>query len=393
MTKYNYRTGLLCIVTTLYWFSLYTYAPTLSTYASSLGASYKMVGLIVGSYGLTQMLLRIPLGIVSDIINKRKIFIISGIAVSLVSSLGLWLFPSVGMVLAFRALSGVAAATWVTFTVLFSSYYEGEDAPKAIGIINSYNSAGQLIAILAGSIAAHFYGQHATFIVSSIGAVIGLSLSVGLAENRDINRKPMRPLDLLSVARDIKLLIVSVLAIFSQFLSFATVYGFTPIVAKNIGASSFEIGMLAMVSTFPRIIASYISGSFCAKRFGEKTTLVGGFIMTAAACVVIPYIGNLYFLYFSQLIGGFGQGLVLPMLMGLSIKNIQAEKRATAMGFFQAIYSLGMFLGPSLTGVLNDVMGLVWGFWFTGAVGIIGAVVANISMNENKNFSLKVFRS
>jgi len=60
--------------------SLYAYVPILSPYAESLGASYKMVGMIIGSYGFTQMLLRIPLGIISDKMGNRKLFIISGIA-------------------------------------------------------------------------------------------------------------------------------------------------------------------------------------------------------------------------------------------------------------------------------------------------------------------------
>ena len=44
----NTTQGLFCVVTVLYWFSLYTYVPILPVYASSLGASYKLVGLIVG---------------------------------------------------------------------------------------------------------------------------------------------------------------------------------------------------------------------------------------------------------------------------------------------------------------------------------------------------------
>ena len=46
-----------------------------------------MVGLVVGSYGLIQMLLRIPLGIWSDRIGKRKVFITIGVLLALGSSL------------------------------------------------------------------------------------------------------------------------------------------------------------------------------------------------------------------------------------------------------------------------------------------------------------------
>ena len=390
MTNNNYRTKLFCIVTSLYWFSFYTYAPNLSAYAKSLGASYKMIGLVVGSYGLVQMLLRIPLGIFSDTLNKRKVFIVIGIGFSLVGSLGMWCFHSVKMLIIFRALSGVGAAAWVLFTVLFSSYYEGNDAPKAIGVINSYNFAGQLVAVLIGSIAAQYFGLQAAFLVASVGALIAMILSLGLVEKKEINPKSLKWADLLGVVKDPNLLRVSALAIFNQFLSYATVYGFTPVVASNIGASSFEIGMLVMISTFPRIFSSYISGTYCIKYFGERTTLIGGFLIAAAASVVTPYVNNIYVLYFTQLIAGLGIGLVLPLLMGLSIKDVQVEKRATAMGFFQAVYALGMFLGPLVTGVLSDAVGLVWGFWATGVVGVIGAIAVYFMIRSEAEKAISI---
>jgi len=50
-----------------------------------------------------------------------------------------------------------------------------------------------------------------------------------------------------------------------------------------------------------------------------------------------------------------GGGLNYPVLMGLAIKNIQSEKRGAAMGFFQSIYALGMFIGPLITGWLTKI--------------------------------------
>ncbi|HRR91658.1 MAG TPA: MFS transporter, partial [bacterium] len=71
-TKHTY----FFISTFLFWVSLYLYVPILSPYAENLGSSLQMIGFIVGSYGFTQFILRIPLGIWSDKIQKRKPFII-----------------------------------------------------------------------------------------------------------------------------------------------------------------------------------------------------------------------------------------------------------------------------------------------------------------------------
>src|SRR5436305_3388851 len=57
------RIPLFCFVTLVFWFSMYTCVPILTAYLKDLGVSNRMAGLIVGMYGLSQMPLRIPVGV------------------------------------------------------------------------------------------------------------------------------------------------------------------------------------------------------------------------------------------------------------------------------------------------------------------------------------------
>jgi len=378
MSKNKYRIPLFYLVTTLYWFALYAYVPYLSPYATSIGASYKMVGLIVGSYGFTQMVLRIPLGIISDTLNKRKIFVIGGVLLGFISSMGMAILPYPGWLLVFRSLAGASAAAWVAYSVLFSSYFEDHEAPKAIGIINSFTSLGQALAMAFGMVAAQFFRQEITFWVASIGGAIGLVASFWVVDKPVENRKPLKVHQLLEVGKDLQLLLVSGLAILSQLVTFGTTYGFTPVVANDLGASNFELGLLTLLSTLPVVFASAFSGSVLVKRWGEGKTIVIGFLISALACIAIPYSGNMLILYITQIIGGFGRGISFPLLMGLSIKTVPGERRATAMGFFQAIYGLGMFMGPVIVGFFGDTIGMVWGFWATGMMSLAGAAITAV---------------
>lgn len=353
---------------------MYTYVPTLSTYAEGLGAPYALIGLIVGSYGFTQMLLRIPLGILSDRLNKRRIFITLGLALCFLSAFGMWISTVPSMLLVFRAVSGAAAASWVIFTVLFSSYFESNEAPRAIGFISSVTSIGQMAAIFIGGVAAQLISPRAPFFLAFIGAAAAIALSFGLKENTGQRKEPMKIASLLSVARNPGLLFLSVLAIFSQFMTFSTIYGFTPVAAGKLGASDFQLGLLTTLSTMPGIFGAALSGSFFVKKLGETRTLVGGYIISAVTCFIIPFLTNMPQLYVSQIIGGFCLGTVFPLLMGMCIKNVQDSMRATAMGFFQAIYGIGMFVGPMVVGFLSDTAGMSWGFWTTGLVGLLAAV-------------------
>lgn len=51
-------------------------------------------------------------------------------------------------------------------------------------------------------------------------------------------------------------------------------------------------------------------------------------------------------------------------------------KRATAMGFYQAIYGLGMFLGPLAMGGMGDLLTLNEGFIILGLLGCVTSILA-----------------
>ncbi|MDF2988448.1 MAG: major facilitator superfamily 1 [Eubacterium sp.] len=371
----------LYLVTSLFWFSSYIYSPILPTYIKSLGASYLMVGLILGCYGVGQLVLRVPIGIISDRLRKRRIFINMGLLSLVISSLGLYLFREPVLILIFRSLSGVASAFWVIFTVLYSSYFDESQATKAVGILNAFCNGGILLGLLSGGFIVRSLGVTATFFVSLVVATIGFVISFSISE-KQIDRKPAEVKELLMVVRDGNFQTVAIIGVICQFVSFATVYGFTPVVAKNLGASDFQIAMLTALSTVPAVIGSALSGSYFAGKFGEKKTMIYGLVIAALACCAIPYSHNMAVLSISQFLGGFGTGTVFPLLMGLSIKNVSSDKRATAMGIFQAIYGLGMFMGPTVVGALTDGVGIKWGFITIGAVALSGILVSMFYKQE-----------
>jgi len=67
-------------------------------------------------------------------------------------------------------------------------------------------------------------------------------------------------------------------------------------------------------------------------------------------------------------------------LMGLSIQSVPRQQQATAMGFFQSLYAIGMSLGPILSGACAQKVGLSSVFVLNGGLGLVGAA-----------FSLKKF--
>jgi len=75
-----------------------------------------------------------------------------------------------------------------------------------------------------------------------------------------------------------------------------------------------------------------------------------------------------------QAVNGFGRGISYPFLMGLSIRDVPSQDRATAMGVFQGVYAVGMFVGPVTAGAVADAVGVTGAFILAGTVSMVAAV-------------------
>jgi MFS family permease len=339
-----------------------------------------MAGLIVGMYGLSQMLLRIPVGIVSDRIHKRKMFIVLGLLFSSIAGAGILLTDHLTWILCLRAIAGAAAATWVDFTILFASYYAQQDTTRAMGTISTSNSFGQMFGILCGGWFADHYGWESAFLIGAAVGLIGMLGSFFIVEKFEAGEQKITFEGIRQVAGDRTLLTVSVLSIIFQILTFATVFGFTPVYAQSLGASKLDLGILTFCSTFPTAVASWYGGRILSRRLGERNVIIIGFVLSGVFTVLIPFSGALWILIVTQSIAGFGRGLTAPILMSLSIKHMDSGKRATAMGFYQAIYGLGMFIGPLFMGIAGDLLTLREGFVIVGALGCVTAVLGHFML-------------
>jgi MFS family permease len=160
--------ALLCTITIFFWFAQYVYIPFLTPYLFTLSMTATTVGLIVGAYGVTQLILRIPLGITVDIVRNHKLFILIGTFLAGVSSLCMMISPSPAMLFAANALSGVASSTWISFTVLYHAYYERSESTKAMGIMNLCVNAGILAAFIAGGVLFERVGIRAGFLLRAL---------------------------------------------------------------------------------------------------------------------------------------------------------------------------------------------------------------------------------
>lgn len=164
----------LCMVF-CFWFSGYIYVPVFSLYLEDLHFSYGAIGIILGSYGVTQILLRFPLGLLSDILfSLRKQLLIAGFGFSVLSSLLFLMFDSFFFVLAARLFAGITASTWVMATILYAHYFNNGNASKAMGIMQFFTVMPQFASIVFCGLAAAHLGRQVPFWMALAASAAGL---------------------------------------------------------------------------------------------------------------------------------------------------------------------------------------------------------------------------
>lgn len=367
--------GLFVAAVALYWSSLYFYVPTLPVYVKTKVESLAVVGTILSMYGLWQALIRFPLGIAADWAGWRKPFIIGGF---LLSALGAWVMVSAdtGTSLGVgRAITGLAAGTWVPLTVVFSALFPPAEAVRATAILTVVNSVGRMVATgMTGWLNQAGDGYALAFYVAIGVALLAVLVILPAREQR---RPPVRP-ELSSITRLVSrpdVLSPSLLGALAQYVTWSATLGFTPILADRMGASDIMQSILTSGSIAVVMLGNMTTAAL-SRKVGNKILAYISLIMLAAGAIAAALATNLGWLALAQFIVSVGSGIAHPLFMGLSIAKVDVQQRTSAMGLHQAIYGFGMFAGPWISGALANWIGIQPMFGVTGfaclAIGLLG---------------------
>lgn len=360
----------------LFWVGSYLFVPTFSVYCQTSGASTAMIGIIASAYGLSQLVVRIPLGILSDRTGKRKIYIILfGFLTLMLASAGMAFFQNSWVLFFMRLLTGVASSVWVCCTVLFASYFAQEDQHKAISVLSLTSVAGPMVASLFCGIISEKLGASAPFLFTSAIAFIGLLLSFFITEEK--REKPQaNAMNLRQVSFGNRTLwAVSLISAIMQFVSAGAAMAYVPLLAKEIGATDTMLGLLTASMSAAGIPASLLAGTNFVKKAKQKNLLLWNMVITTLSCVFYPLAKTIWVLFVIQIAFGFARGILGAVCMSMSIQNVPNAQKGSAMGFYQAVYSLGLFLGPLVMGWVCERSGFSASFFVAAGCGFAGLMI------------------
>jgi MFS family permease len=367
---------LLILIVFLLWFSNYSYVPILSTYCSNAGSNLATTGFVIGSYGFSQMLFRIPLGVISDFLKRRKIFLFLGLTLSFLSSLGFLFFTASYMLVLCRAFAGLAVSNWAIYITVFCDVSERNGVEHSMGTLSALMAAGQTVGILAGGIVAQAIGIRWPFIISIIASLIGLGLLLGIEEIKIPVVSKYSLKDFNSVIKDPTLLFFSGLALLLQSIHCSSLTGFLPSILSQAGANNFQKGLGTALATIPTIFAAPFAVNILDRRLNLKYSLLIGFLLLSIPMFFFATLKNIILLLALEIVAGSGRGILFALLMAHSTSHLPSSTCSTAQSAFQAIYGVGMWVGPAITGVISDVYSLQYAFSFLGIIGILGIMLS-----------------
>ena len=82
------------------------------------------------------------------------------------------------------------------------------------------------------------------------------------------------------------------------------------------------------------------------------------------------------FIILLQFFCGIGRGIMTALLMSLVIRQSSIESKSTSMGIYQSLYSVGMFAGPLMSGIIASMTNIESIFYLAVIICIIGMFVS-----------------
>jgi len=340
----------------LYWIALYLYVPTLPTYAQTKTDDLALVGVMLSMYGLWQAIIRLPLGIAADWVGRRKPFLMGGL---FLAALGPWVMRMAtdidGLTLG-RAITGLAAGTWVPMVVLFSGLYPPEQSVRASALLTLIGTLGRVVATALTGWLNDLGGYGLAFSLAAVAGLLAIVTILPAHEERRLPKPPsLKGLAVLLARRDV--LLPTLLSTVGMYASWATTYGFVPILAKEMGAGGVTQSLLVTFSLALTGLGN-LTATTIAQRIGAQRLVYASFGLIFVGVGILALAPSLAMIFVAQALLGLAQGVGYPVTMGLSIRHVSDEERTTAMGLHQAIYAIGMFGGPAVSGVLAKTLGM-----------------------------------
>jgi MFS family permease len=147
---------------------------------------------------------------------------------------------------------------------------------------------------------------------------------------------------------------------------------FLPIfAAMYMGLSLTLIGIVLAVNTVLSSLLQPYSGKI-ADRFNRRGLIVIGGLTSSLFLASIPFAHNFGQLLGLCALGGLGRAISMPAASALTVEEGRKYGMGSTMAIFTVAFSIGMAIGPLLSGAIADLANINSVFYFAAGMELVG---------------------
>lgn len=354
--------------------------PVFSLYAEQLpgGGDHTLIGIALGAYGLTQAILQIPFGWLSDHWGRKRTIYL-GLLIFAAGSFTAALAHDIHMVILGRIIQGGGAIS-AAVIALTADLTRDEQRTKAMAIIGMTIGATFALSMVAGPVLGRSIGVPGIFALTGVLALVAMGVLrwvIPEAARSLACGAPDAAADLAGVLRNPELtrLNLGIFVLHSVLMALFVVVPFELRAAGLPAGSHWQVYLPVMVGAIALMVPPMILGE---RRGRQKEVFLGAIAVLMAGQVGLIWFGSSVLgVALSLLLFFAGFNLLEANLPSLISRTAPPAAKGTAIGVYSSVQFLGTFVGAAAGGVISQHLGASWVFGFCAAATLLWLAVAS----------------
>jgi len=352
--------------------------PLLPGYADSMGASGVSIGLILAGYSASRAITMPFIGRLSDRAGRRKVFIVVGLLLCTVFSLGyIWATNIVELILV-RVFHGIAAGLVVPIarTYVGDLSPEGEEATW-MSYFNASFLAGIGVGPLLGGGLAEFFGINIAFLtLAGLCLLSFVGNIIFLPESKQAKARAGAPSSYRKMFRSNATIgLISYRLI--ESMGRRGFFTFIPVLAGiHLGLGPMQIGIIIAANAVTSSLLQIVSGKIQDRlHVNRRNVVIWGGILSAAYMVATPLAESFWQLALINVIAGIRVAMTQPATSAIMIIEGRKFGMGATLAVFGTAMSAGMAIGPPLAGAMSDAFDISAAFYFAATTVLAGSFI------------------
>ncbi len=354
----------LSLIVALRFFGLFIVLSVLSQYALGMpGGTATLAGMAVGGYALTQAVLQVPYGMLSDKIGRKKTLLI-GLLIFAAGSVVCALSTNIYMLLLGRFLQGAGAIGSVV-TAMIADHVREDQRAHAMAVMGMVIAMSFAAAMIIGPIVGGFYSVSSLFWLTAVLAIAALAiLFTAVPEPPTIvHSYSEEEAKIKHVFKDKDLVRMYITFLFHSS-TMAIAFFLIPVVMKqHFGLGAEHYWKVYLPAVFFGIIAMGPAAVFGEKYNKGKEVFLVSIAFVAAAFVLMGWSGSLFWFAVGATFFFIGFNMFEPLLQSFVSKFAKVHQKGAALGVANTFAYVGIFLGGAIGGWIYQHFGRVGVAW------------------------------